>query len=121
MFRINLLGLDIYGCREALERLDDYLDRELSHEEQRKVGQHLKICHECARKFAFEHDLVNGLREKTQHVALPRISRLFLRASHRLCAKKNPAHPNHDAPSTRNATSLIEAPRFATGRFHVCV
>jgi anti-sigma factor (TIGR02949 family) len=72
MFRINLLGLDIYGCREALERLDDYLDRELSHEEQRKVGQHLKICHECARKFAFEHDLVNGLREKTQHVALPR-------------------------------------------------
>jgi anti-sigma factor (TIGR02949 family) len=71
MFRINLLGLDIYGCREALERLDDYLDRELSHEEQRKVGQHLKICHECARKFAFEHDLVNGLREKTQHGALP--------------------------------------------------
>ena len=71
MFRINLLGLDIYGCREALERLDDYLDRELSHEEQRKVGQHLKICHECARKFAFEHDLVNGLREKTQQVALP--------------------------------------------------
>ena len=71
MFRINLLGLDIYGCREALERLDDYLDRELSHEEQRKVGQHLKICHECARKFAFEHDLVSGLREKTQHVVLP--------------------------------------------------
>ena len=66
MFRIKVLGLDIYGCREALERLDDYTDGELAPDETGKVAQHLKLCHECARKFKFEWELVNGLREKTQ-------------------------------------------------------
>ena len=66
MFRIKVLGLDIYGCREALERLDDYTDGELAPDETGKVAQHLKLCHECARKFKFEWELVNGLREKTR-------------------------------------------------------
>ena len=68
MFRIKILGLDIYGCREATERLDAYVDRELAPDETKKVVQHLKICHECARKFKFEQDLVDGLREKVEHV-----------------------------------------------------
>lgn len=72
MFKIKLLGLDIYGCHEALSRLDDFIDRELTPDEGRKVRQHLKICHACARKFAFEEELVAGLRDKMQHVALPR-------------------------------------------------
>ena len=64
MFRIKVLGLDIYGCRQAMERLEDYVDRELAPDETKKVAQHLKICHECARKFKFEQDLVEGLRAK---------------------------------------------------------
>ncbi len=68
MFRIKILGLDIYGCREAKERLDAYVDRELAPDETKKVAQHLKICHECARKFKFEQELVDGLREKVEHV-----------------------------------------------------
>lgn len=71
MFRIRLFGLDILGCKEALERLDDYVDRELNAEETRKVRQHLRICHECARKFAFEESFVAGVRDKAQKVALP--------------------------------------------------
>ena len=69
MFRIKVLGLDIYGCREALERLDDYTDQELSPEETAKVAQHLKLCHECSRKFNFEWELVQGLKHKVEHAA----------------------------------------------------
>jgi anti-sigma factor RsiW len=68
MFRINVLGLDIYGCQEALERLDEYVDRELTPDENRKVRQHLKICHQCARKFAFEEEFVAGMRGKIAQV-----------------------------------------------------
>ena len=66
MLRIKLLGLDIYGCREALERLDDYVDHELSPEEEAKVRQHLKICRHCLQKFQFEESLLAGLRAKIQ-------------------------------------------------------
>jgi hypothetical protein len=68
MLRIKILGLDIYGCREALERLDDYVDHELSPEEERKVRQHLKICRYCLSKFKFQEELLAGLRSKVQAI-----------------------------------------------------
>lgn len=71
MLRIKIFGLDIYGCREALERLDDYVDRELSLGEEAKVRQHLKICHQCARKFKFEEEFSAGVRDKVRSVAAP--------------------------------------------------
>jgi anti-sigma factor RsiW len=71
MFRIRAFGLDIYGCREALERLDDFVDRELPLDESRRVSQHLKLCRECGRKFRFEADLVAGLKEKIERVEAP--------------------------------------------------
>ena len=91
MFRIKVLGLDIYGCREALERLDDYTDRELAPDETEKVAQHLKLCHECARKFKFESELVNGLREKIESVQAPdsgEVNALKTRISARLSAER---------------------------------
>ncbi len=66
MHRIKLLGLDIYGCREALERLDDYVDRELLPEEDKKVRQHLAICRHCLHKFKFQEALLLGVRAKVQ-------------------------------------------------------
>lgn len=71
MLRIKAFGLDIYGCREALERLDDYVDRELSPEETQKVRQHLKLCHHCARKFSFQEELLAGMKTKAQKILLP--------------------------------------------------
>ena len=71
MLRVKVLGLDIYGCQEALERLDDYVDDELSAEEKGKVRQHLRICHECARKFAFEERFVEQVREKLDKAIIP--------------------------------------------------
>lgn len=70
MLRIKILGLDIYGCREALERLDDYLDHELSPEEQKKVRQHLAICRHCLHKFKFQEELLLGVRAKAQSIPL---------------------------------------------------
>lgn len=63
--------LGILTCKETLARLDDYLDRELSAREVALVERHLKICHECARRFAFERGLVEGLREKVARLEVP--------------------------------------------------
>jgi anti-sigma factor (TIGR02949 family) len=71
MRRIHFLGIDLYGCKEALERLDDYIDRELSPEETRKVAQHLKICHQCTKKFRFEQEFVAMVRTRLQHLSVP--------------------------------------------------
>lgn len=76
MFRIRAFGLDIYGCREALERLDDFVDRELSPDETRRVATHLRICHECAQKFRFQEELVAGLKQKIEHVEAPQDAQL---------------------------------------------
>ena len=64
-----LLGL--MTCKEAAARLDDYVDRELSARELQLVERHLKICHECAKKFAFEAGLINGLRQKVSQLEVP--------------------------------------------------
>ncbi len=60
-----------YTCNEALSRLDDYLDRELSPREIELVARHLKICRHCAEKFAFEAAFVADLREKLRHLDAP--------------------------------------------------
>ena len=92
MFRIKILGLDIYGCREALQRLDDFTDRELAPDETGKIEQHLKLCHECARKFKFERDLVEGLRAKVEQTTTtdtPEISALKGRIAVLLAAERD--------------------------------
>lgn len=63
--------LNIYSCRETLDRLEDYLDRELSADEIRKVDFHLRICHQCARKFSFEARLLEEIRSKLDRVQMP--------------------------------------------------
>lgn len=64
-----LLGL--LSCKETLARLDDYIDRELSPSESRIVARHLKICHHCAQRFAFETELVEGLRQRLSRIDAP--------------------------------------------------
>jgi hypothetical protein len=63
--------LGILTCKEALRRLDDYVDRELSQDEMKKVQFHLRICHACSRKFAFEKSFVGSVREKISHIDIP--------------------------------------------------
>ena len=51
-------------CDEALRRLDDYLDRELSAAEMELVHIHLLRCAHCAEIHAYERSVVTAIRRK---------------------------------------------------------
>lgn len=63
--------LDRYTCEEALRRLEDFLDRELSPEEMARVQRHLDTCAACTSQFQFERDVLAGLKEKVRRLSLP--------------------------------------------------
>lgn len=63
--------LGFYDCHDAMERLDDYLDGELSPREQRQVAIHLAICFKCAQHYRFERGFIRDLRAKLSRVEAP--------------------------------------------------
>jgi anti-sigma factor (TIGR02949 family) len=63
--------LDRYTCEEALRRLEDFLDRELTPEEMHRVQAHLDTCGACTGQFQFEREILNGLRDKIRPISLP--------------------------------------------------
>ncbi len=69
---------DIYSCEEALRRLNDYLDHELTPDERVVVIQHLEICKPCFKRFSFEQTLIVSLREKLTHLRAPETLRAKL-------------------------------------------
>jgi anti-sigma factor (TIGR02949 family) len=58
-------------CEEAFRRLDDFLDRRLAHTEMHLIEEHLEICAACAREFAFEASVLNGVRQKLRQLSVP--------------------------------------------------
>lgn len=64
-------GPDRYTCEQAFKRLDDYVDRELSPEEQRLVHEHLQTCQSCASEFTFEASVLDGVRDRLRRIAAP--------------------------------------------------
>lgn len=62
---------DYYSCEEAVKRLNEYLDHELSPEERVVVLRHLEICRPCLKRFSFEQTLVVSLRQKVTHLCAP--------------------------------------------------
>lgn len=78
--------LDRYTCEEALRRLEDFLDRELTAEEMERVQGHLNTCAACTSQYQFERDLLDGLRQKIRRIALP--DELRDRISRRLEAER---------------------------------
>lgn len=78
--------LDRYSCEETFRRLDDYLDRQLSPEEERMVRAHLEACASCTAEFTFEASVIKAVREKVSRIAVPtdlaqRISAMIQRAA----------------------------------------
>ncbi len=63
--------IDPLSCREAVARLDDYLDRELSEAEMGRVREHLETCEACAGHFRAEEQLLQQVREKVRRIAVP--------------------------------------------------
>lgn len=59
---------DRYTCEQVFQRLDDYLDRELSAEEMQLIREHLEICAWCAGTYEFQEGVLNALRRRLKRV-----------------------------------------------------
>lgn len=52
---------DNIGCEQALRRLLEFIDRELSDDERDKVERHLHTCRSCFSRMEFERQLKQRL------------------------------------------------------------
>lgn len=53
---------EMLNCQQMFERLQDYLDRELSVEEIAQVKMHLDVCGVCAEEYRFEESVLKHVR-----------------------------------------------------------
>ncbi|MGI4787678.1 MAG: zf-HC2 domain-containing protein [Janthinobacterium lividum] len=61
---------DFYSCEEAVRRLNEYLDHQMTEDEKVVVMKHLEICRPCLKRFSFEQTLIISLRQKAQHLCI---------------------------------------------------
>jgi mycothiol system anti-sigma-R factor len=61
----------MHDCRETMHRLYQYLDRELSEDDQAIVQQHLDHCPPCRDLFRFEENVLTFISEKCREVGAP--------------------------------------------------
>lgn len=92
------------NCAETVQRLDDYLDRELSAEELAAVEQHLEQCAGCAGAFAVERDLLDAIRAKLTRLRMP--AGLMARISSRLNEQLPPGAPGVASAGPAGARDL---------------
>lgn len=59
------------SCEEVFERLEAFVDRELSATEMRQVQQHMELCEVCAAEYRFESTIIAGLRERLRRINMP--------------------------------------------------
>jgi anti-sigma factor (TIGR02949 family) len=59
------------ACEAILQRLDDYIDRELSADDVQMVEGHLEECFRCASRYRFEIRLIHDIRARLRRIALP--------------------------------------------------
>lgn len=65
------MTVDRYTCEQVFQRINDYLDRELSAEEMALVRAHLETCTECASEYKFEGTVLADLKAKLRRIDLP--------------------------------------------------
>ena len=83
--RTEHVVVDFYSCEEAVKRLNDYLDHELSEDERCVVMKHLEICKPCLKRFSFEEKLLVSIRTKLSAIRAPEQIRDRLRGMLRCC------------------------------------
>lgn len=59
------------NCREAVEKLYIYLDRQLSEEEAQEVRHHLARCPHCEDHFRFEEGVLSLVHRVCREVVTP--------------------------------------------------
>jgi len=67
----DCIEADYYSCEEAVKRLNEYLDHQMTDAERVVVMRHLEICRPCLRRFMFEETLVISLRHKVALLCAP--------------------------------------------------
>jgi anti-sigma factor (TIGR02949 family) len=73
------------ACEAILQRLDDYIDRELSSHDLEQVERHLEECLHCAERYRFESSLIHGIQRRLRRIRLP--DKLAARIGRRLEAE----------------------------------
>jgi len=68
---LDCIEADYYSCEEAVKRLNEYLDHQMTDAERVVVMRHLEICRPCLRRFKFEQTLVISLRQKVALLCAP--------------------------------------------------
>jgi len=63
--------IDRYTCEQVFQRLDNYIDRELSDDEMKLVQEHIEICAWCAKTYSFEVKVLNSMRDRLQKFRVP--------------------------------------------------
>ena len=59
------------SCKDCVDRLSDFVDRELSAEEITAVEQHLEECFGCSREFRFEGAMLESIKVTLRRVQAP--------------------------------------------------
>ena len=59
------------SCNDCVDRLGDFVDRELSAEEITAVEQHLEECFGCSREFRFEGAMLESIKVTLRRVQAP--------------------------------------------------
>lgn len=68
------------NCRECLEHLYEYLDKELTPEVEAAVREHLEACPPCGGQADFEHDFLKFVEARCRsRGAPPELKRKILR------------------------------------------
>ena len=62
---------DALTCAEVFQRIQDYLDRELTPEEMERVREHLELCAWCAREVRFEGTVLREIRGRLARIDAP--------------------------------------------------
>jgi anti-sigma factor (TIGR02949 family) len=72
--------MDDIGCEQALKRLLEFVDHELSDSEHDSVEQHLRVCRNCCSRMEFESrlkervsalstaDVSSGIRDRVRNL-----------------------------------------------------
>jgi anti-sigma factor (TIGR02949 family) len=63
--------VDRYTCEHVFERLDEFIDRELTADEMRLVQEHLEVCAWCIGQYEFNKSLLLQVKEKVQRITAP--------------------------------------------------
>ena len=68
------------NCRECVEHLYEFLDRELTPDVEREIREHLEVCPPCGEQFDFEELFLKFLRARCRaEGASPELKKRVLR------------------------------------------